>query len=816
MIKLISLHIENFRGIRNLPITLGNESLAIKGPNGSGKSGIVDAVEFALTGNITRLTGIGTGNVSIKSHAPHVDFKDTPENAKVTLVLSLPSGDHFTLERTVASPLKPKISPDTLETRSAINFTSSHPEFSLSRREILKFVLTEAGKRAKEVQALLKLESIDKNRAAFQATSNTMSRQKKDAEAALQKARADLLGHLKISELTSNTLIIAINERRKILGLEVFNELTADIKVSDGIVSEPNDPKKLIPKVDATSKVNKLIEFFDGIATNETPQIIEGIEAITTVKQQPNLLSSLARQSLYETGVDLILDDSCPLCDREWGQPELLQHVKDKINKNKEAGKIKNAIVTAVNERLRALRSFVTDLNQLSQYAITLGLNPHSKIILTTYEKFQELEQLTNNPLEKLSLIETTLISPQSIPDQNIITSLKILKTELEKLPDHSATEAAKQYLIISDERLAHYRRIKADHKLKSEQATIASSLLKHFEQSSESMLITLYDDVEKEFSRYYRKLNNDDENNFTARLEHQDGTLNFEVDFYGRGKFPPNAYHSEGHQDSMGLCLYFALSKKLLGTSFSLCLLDDVLMSVDSGHRREVCKLLRTEFPSTQFILTTHDEVWSKQLVLEGLIKGKNLLQFRKWTVEDGPAAWDFAEIWGEIETDIESNDIPSAAQGLRRYLEFLMSELAFKLRANMEARPIANYDLGELLPAATARFKDLLSKAKEAANSWNKKDEVTQIAALDSSFGKKYSATNAEQWAVNASIHYNEWANLSREDFNAVLNRFRELIDAFKCSACNGWYYVSPSKGRPEMLRCDCGELTLNLRKK
>ena len=51
------------------------------------------------------------------------------------------------------------------------------------------------------------------------------------------------------------------------------------------------------------------------------------------------------------------------------------------------------------------------------------------------------------------------------------------------------------------------------------------------------------------------------DEPDFSAELKPEEAALNLEVDFYGRGKYPPNAMHSEGHQDSMGICLWLALS---------------------------------------------------------------------------------------------------------------------------------------------------------------------------------------------------------------------------------------------------------------
>jgi DNA repair exonuclease SbcCD ATPase subunit len=60
MIKLESSHIEEVRGIRNLDIDFHGKTFAISGPNGSGKSGVIDAIEFGLTGQIGRLTGRGT------------------------------------------------------------------------------------------------------------------------------------------------------------------------------------------------------------------------------------------------------------------------------------------------------------------------------------------------------------------------------------------------------------------------------------------------------------------------------------------------------------------------------------------------------------------------------------------------------------------------------------------------------------------------------------------------------------------------------------------------------------------------------------
>ena len=112
MIKLESAYIEEVRGIRKLDLEFHREKFAISGPNGSGKSGVIDAIEFGLTGNIGRLTGRGTKGLSVSEHGPHVDKTKFPDAAFVTLKVFLPTlGKTATITRKVNSPSKLKIEP---------------------------------------------------------------------------------------------------------------------------------------------------------------------------------------------------------------------------------------------------------------------------------------------------------------------------------------------------------------------------------------------------------------------------------------------------------------------------------------------------------------------------------------------------------------------------------------------------------------------------------------------------------------------------------------------------------------------------------
>ncbi|MFT3989001.1 hypothetical protein [Aestuariivirga sp.] len=122
----------------------------------------------------------------------------------------------------------------------------------------------------------------------------------------------------------------------------------------------------------------------------------------------------------------------------------------------------------------------------------------------------------------------------------------------------------------------------------------------------------------------------------------------------------------------------------------------------------------------------------------------------------------------------------------------------------------------LGDLLPNATSSLGELLKKAKAAAVSWNQKDVVAQIAAIEIAFSEAKVKTGYENWQINTAVHFNEWADLKKEDFAPVVTAFRSFTETFACDGCNEMYFVTPNRGKKEALRCGCGTLNLNLLQK
>ena len=212
MIKLESIYIEEVRGIKKLELDFQKKTFAISGPNGSGKSGVIDSIEFGLTGQMGRLAGRGTKGLSVVQHGPHVDKVKFPDAAFVRLKIFIGQlNKSVTVTRYVSSPKKPKIDPDTPAVRAALDEIVEHPEITLSRREILRFILVEPTKRSEEIQTLLKLEEIGDARKALNTAHNRLVTAKTEAEGR-EKALANAFQlHLQVTALKRELVLESVN-----------------------------------------------------------------------------------------------------------------------------------------------------------------------------------------------------------------------------------------------------------------------------------------------------------------------------------------------------------------------------------------------------------------------------------------------------------------------------------------------------------------------------------------------------------------------------------------------------------------------------
>lgn len=821
MIHINRIRISEFRGIKELDLNLGGKNFGICGPNGTGKSGVVDAIEFCLTGNVTRLSGQGQGELSVKRHAPHVDQSNSPDKAKVEITATVRSlGKDVKIARSVKDPKNVKIAPAEAQINAIVGSLQSHPEFALSRREIAKYIITPPGRRSDDVQNLLRLDYVRDLRKSFMTNAKKCTNDAKEAERKKQTAENDFKKVLDLNSLDSETILEKVNEKRNILGLSSLSELPPKTSFKKGIAEKGNGSNKIhITREIALSDLADLAKTIDAGEPEVVKQHQESVLKNLKKLQEDRAALSLARMhGFIATGIELIAEDACPLCDKQWDADELRKHLEAKLLSAEEIGALLESLRSAFGEIKNSIEVRIADISKASGYAAKLELAVPRDNLYAYVNALEDIKTTLESFQDDFSQIEKATCSIQKkwweMPE-DARAGLNETQMAVNAMPGSSDKDQAIGILAVLQDRYEKLLWMSEEAKTTVERSKTAQKVYEHYNSVSNKILENIYESVAEEFTEFYKAIN-EDEGKFVGELKAQPAKLSFNVDFYGRGTFPPGAYHSEGHQDGMGLCLYLALMKRTLGNDFTIAVLDDVLMSVDAGHRREVCRLLKTSFPGTQFILTTHDRVWYQYMKTEGLIESGQ--HFKGWNVETGPRIWDDSEIWMEVEDALSKDEVPRAAALLRRYLEYIATVLADNLRARVEYRTDANYDLGDLLPPVLSQWCNRLNKGIKSARSWGHDETKAQLDEMLQEAKKLISNANAENWSINKAVHFNAWENFTKTEFKKVADAYKSLLNHFRCPnpKCGGYPYLIPRKGSPEQLRCSCGKININMKNK
>lgn len=817
--KLLEIKVENVRGIKDLTLSPKGENIVVWGPNGSGKSALIDAVDFLLSGKVSRLKGEGTKDIILSKHGPHID--SSPSEAKVTAVIQLEkSKKNVIINRSFDNPSRLNIengTEDVNEELSEIESLSKRGQHVLTRRDILKYINSEGATRAQEIQSLLNISEIENIRKNFVKVNGICDREVKSELKNLESSQSDLCSTAQIKSFTKEELLKVINSNRQILEGEDILELSLNNIKSD-LNPLTTTPTGQIVNI---SIFEKYIENIKDYLSDEIKKKLFNNELLLTklltqIHQDESLIELLKQKELIDLGYDLLNDnDFCPLCDTKWENEKLKIYLLDKKNKSKIASKIQNSIdpiVKQIKEHFNNLKSslnhislVIKNFDNLSEELKTINLwqsnisdylalfdNLFSQYIESKYNKEKMLLSFAPDNLlfiDNLSKV-VNASSPKSTPEQTAWDTLTKLETYF-KTYNRAYTK------------LQNKMRIKNN----------SISLLNSFLIARDNVLSKLYDSISGRFVELYRALHGEDEKDFKANLKPDGPSLKFEVEFYGRGIHPPNALHSEGHQDSMGLCLYLALNEKLTFGLINLILLDDVVMSVDATHRKSLCNLLVEYFPKRQFFITTHDKTWSNQLSYESVIKTKNKIEFYNWNIETGPHLNYELNLWERIYTDINKNDIPSASSKLRRGGEEFFSQVCESLRAMVPFKLSNNFDFNELLTASISQLSKLIRKAKKSAQVWGNEELFHQLNEIDSTNSQIFKRIGVEQWAINVNVHFNEWADFNANDFRPVAESFEDLFKVFKCNKCGSLFKIILSGLTQESVKCNCGNVNWNL---
>lgn len=796
--KILALKIRNFRGIVNLELKPDGHTVVLCGANGTGKSSVVEAIDFLLTGSIRRFEGKGAGDLSLTEHAPHLGAPVA--SAAVEAKVRLPSCAEFTIVRTVARRKTPTISPASSAELEAALEVAAKGHHALTRQQILRFIAVTPGDRAQTIQALLDVESILKLGKQFAAAARDAKSALASAAEHVEAIESQLADAVGVDGFDEGEISERLSTELERLGLSPLAK--GSLKLPRAIPS----PGPASTPSSMGEDLLALVEELERSRKTAAPAEQSMSTALKTLAADPGLLEALEEQELVAKGLSrLAADDSaCPLCKTEWDGGELRKFLQQRVRQAERAATLQAALDAQAAQVSRAASELASEAERLARQ---LDHADAKRFLVSLAKGARAAGRLLKNP---------SALTDEAgwRPSRWLPADVEVLRKAAAALPAQrppTAKEEAARILTECRVLCTQLGGARARRAQEEKRAAAAQALKEAAQGAKNRVLSSLYDQIQDTFSSLYAKLHAH-EKGFCAELRQEENSLRFEVDFHGRGLFPPTALHSEGHQDSMGLCLYLALMKKLTQGQLQVTVLDDVMMSVDSEHRREICTLLHKDFEGQQFFITTHDRLWAKQLQHEGVVAAQNLKMLGGWSLEDGPVV--SATGWEKVDELLARGEVDQAAFALRRQIEEFFSDVCDALHAPVRFRGHGRYDSADLYPGARDRFRELLAKASEAAASWRSEDRTHAIEKRLARLNDAVRSLEQERWIINLLVHHNADYQATAADLRPVTKALRQLFEEYKCGTCHSAIAIR-SSGGAEVLTCVCAEVSWPLQK-
>lgn len=771
MTEIKTIDINAFRGIPNLQIDLGGKNLILKGENGTGKSSIVEALEFFFTGTMSLFHGESTQSLSFKKHAPHKDFHE--DDVKISITFNPGTKK---LERTFN---RMSDIPDEFKDYFSV---AQRGTFQLRRAQILKFLFSLPADRFRAIASLIGIEKLDEIELQMKRVF--------DHYKAIVQNEAEKLEH--VFERMGDLLNVKITDTVDILpeiNKTLVKKQITPIKSLEDIENATKDVLRSLSSSEDLEKVriiNQIIgslkqEIIMNQSINEIRELNSTVESII---EDPKNYSDIQLVDLLEKGqVSLTSSDRdyCPLCGQNIERDRVLKDIKERLGVlsqlSEDASAIRRSSTSLRKDfeqsekKLRDISSIMKEIEKFTEHSIKFEMKADALKQLIV--KFEEVDYIKDTfPLDDIIEIKTELdeMSRILIADgENQIVEMKIPQDWEEKLEGIRFLDQIKNRIEDHD----IIQKSLSKNKIRNE---TANEIYSNFIITKKEKVNEVFKSISDDLDRYWSILHEDDPHKGIelSFLEGRRASSRITIESFGSTREDPRAYISEGHQDSLGLCIFLAFVKKF-NTECNLIILDDVVSTVDSQHRSRICELLFTEFKDYQLIITTHDGIWYEQICayqratkIEGLCRN---LEIIRWTQETGPFIEPFKPRIERIENYIHNSKKRAAGNESRQYLEWLLKELSESLQTGPPLYKRSGlYTVNEFYTPIKSRIENLIYDCPF------KEDVKKKIINLDKTV-----------IMGNLTSHDNmQIENVSIREVNDFFTAIQNINSAFLCPEC------------------------------
>lgn len=778
-----------FRGVGpETCIRTDGRNLVLLGDNGSGKTSFVDAIEYALTGDVKSLSRRGQ-RLSLKRHLANVHFPGTTPRAQLEL-----SGGETDCVMVNGVVTDGGLSDSFLA-------GARNGNFILRRRQLLSFLEAEDRDRYQMLRPFLDLGAFDGIEAAAKEAARlakaAAGSTKRDVERSTVRARV-VLRVADDADLDDAALLEVLNDRLRAAGVGEAVSL-GDVCVlrSQMETKLSGAPEDLAAVADREAEA-ALQECVELIPTSEELDHLVGSyeSSLADDAECGRLLEEVLLQGSEWIRADSL--DSCPLCEQPIERHETLERIRARLEMN--AARIGRR--QTAREALSVVRSSLTVLIATATMAQKKWQDAHPRQAWPLSDMAAGLDQVATTlkghdlspDMRALRVVVARirkwhLSDPQAGPKADARVANDVASQD----DDHPVLTARDTLKWLEDD-LPELRETRAADSRARRMAQLSTRLHAVAEEARKSVVSRLFSEIEHEIADVYKAFHpGEGLGGFRITMkDYAEGSAVLTGDFHTKTGEDPRAYYSEAHQDTLGLAVFLALCRQWSRQyeGFRLVVLDDVLSSIDGPHRARVAEYIVGPLAAThQVLLTTHDSVLFERLFEVQKALGKQAAFANKRIVS---YAFDCGPRLGEMQFDYDKlcanlADVPHDEILLfaGRLLDDLLNDLRFTLKLSVPAEPSDRYAVGHL---------------------WGQFRKKTKCYP---GIAGACEALDATTYMRNIGVHSQlRTLKLSRAETLEFVDAVRGLYDATTCPKCGS--RVRVSSGGDASIACRKGCLT------
>jgi energy-coupling factor transporter ATP-binding protein EcfA2 len=784
MSQIESIQIQNFRGIRNLKIRLDGKNLLLLGENGTGKSSVVDALEYFFTGQVEKFTG--RADVKDRECLPNAN------GGQPTITLQ------FIEERAPITVNFPYHKPGV--PRSLHDFLSSARArpFILHRAQLLRFIESKPAERYTVVSDLIgldQLERIEKTWKDSRDTAEKLYDAVQEHYLRCLSALTDLLvPPAEQSFLAPDSFlletewdVIKFVQRRLAKHALPSVQGLPDVRVARQAILKKSRSPADITRAEQLRIVQRKCTQLQRDLDQAGQLYLRLVEASEDFTSQLGCLDDAIFETLLQEGRRLLEENAlvaCPLCEREFtDRGQVLERLQTRLNMLEVLTLSRLTLQVCKGNALELAIALQRDLKLLEEDMVGLKLDVQLPMVRAAFGCVETWRAQFDVGGDSGVIFQDLLLFCEI---EDLIAQLKLLDEDsadeiLRLTPDKSEQEffEVTDFLGRLDQTWSAWQNALRERN-EAQAVFLQLDLIYHqMIEARKDGLDRLLTQLQGDFITLFEKLH--PKEGFQAisliisRVKRS--SIEMEAEIKGHLAMHPYGNYSEGHLDSLGLCLFLAFIRRF-NPNFKLIVLDDVLTSIDAGHRMRVARLLAEEFSDYQIILTTHDELWANELKVIMGSKGIKLrfLRLKPWDLAHGTDTDEYVTSdWQFYQQLVKEGHKQDAVAGVGRSLEKFLATMRRNLGLAVPATQDDLYTLGVLYdpfftwierhPFARADRPDVLSDFNAL------KDELDGYWRL-----RNWSGSHFNDWGVAVSP-------IEAKDFIQIV---QELVALFECPVC------------------------------